>query len=140
MFCFPVPHDKFETGTPWVIVGVAVLDALLLTPVLGAGAQPFLMQYGFTPSHATLLTFFTGMFLHVGLWHYLGNMLFFWIFGRKVEATLGHLKFGMAFVACGVGGQLLYWLLDIHSTVPCVGASGAISGIAGIYFVLFPKD
>jgi len=135
-----MPHDKFAVPTPWVILGIALLDALLLVPVLGHGAGAFLIQYGFIPIRPTVLTFFSGFFLHVGLWHYIGNMFFFWMFGRKVEATLGHGKFLLVFVLSGVGGQLLYWLLDLHSPVPCVGASGAISGIAGIYLVLFPRD
>jgi membrane associated rhomboid family serine protease len=140
MFCFPAPHDRFATKTPWALLCIAMVDAVLLGPVLGANSAAFLVRYGFTPAHATVLTFFMGFFLHVGVWHYLGNMIFFWIFGRKVEATLGHLKFLGAYLLCGIGGQLLYWALDFHSAVPCVGASGAISGIAGIYFILYPKD
>lgn len=140
MFVLPVPREKVVCKTPWVIAIIAVIDALLLLPLFSGNSQQFLFRYGFIPSHPTLLTFFSGIFLHVGIWHYVGNMWFFYIFGRKVEATFGHLMFAAAYLVCGVGGQLLYWAFDVHSVVPCVGASGAISGIAAIYFVIYPKD
>jgi len=139
MFCLPVPHDKFEVPTPWAIYGIAFVDLLLLVPVLD-GDPGFIARYGFVAAHPTVLTFFTAIFLHIGIWHYVGNMFFFWMFGRKIEATLGHLTFLLAFLLSGVGGQLLYWALDLHAAVPCVGASGAISGIAGLYLVMYPMD
>jgi hypothetical protein len=140
MFCLPVPHDRVETGHPWVIYAIMALDAVLLLPVVMGHNEQFLSMYGFTGSHPTVFTFFAALFLHVGIWHYVGNMWFLWIFGRKVEATLGHLLFAAGYLACGIGGQLLYWLMSLHSNVPCVGASGAISGIAGAYLILYPKD
>lgn len=140
MFCLPVPHDKIETRTPWVIIAIIALEGLLLLPVLGGHSSEIFSQYGFTPAHATLITFFTGTLLHAGLLHYGGNMVFLWLFGRKVEATVGHLHFLACYVCCGAGGQLLYFLLNRHSEVPCIGASGAIAGVVGMYLVLFPSD
>jgi membrane associated rhomboid family serine protease len=67
-------------------------------------------------------------------------MWFLWIFGRKVECTLGPLRFAALYLLCGIGGQLLHLLFNLHSNIPLVGASGAISGIAGTYFVLYPHD
>jgi membrane associated rhomboid family serine protease len=140
LFCLPVPKDKFQTSTPWVLITIAVLDALLLVPVFTAQGLAFFQHYAFNPAHPTLLTLISAIFLHVGLWHYIGNMWFLWIFGRKVECTLGPFRFAGLYLLCGVGGQLLHLLLNLHSTIPLVGASGAISGIAGFYFVLFPHD
>lgn len=140
MFCLPVPKDRFQTSRPWVFIIIAVIDAVLLVPVFTADRIALFTRYAFVPAHATALTFVSAMFLHAGLWHYIGNMWFFWIFGRKVEAALGHLRFAALYITCGVAGQAVYLLLNLHSQVPLVGASGAISGVAGLYFVLFPKD
>lgn len=140
MFCLPVPKDRFETTTPWVLLAIAVIDALLLLPVFGAQKVSFFAHFAFFPQHPTLLTLVTGMFLHIGFWHYIGNMWFLWIFGRKVECVLGHLRFAALYVLSGIGGQLLHLLFNLHSPIPLVGASGAISGIAGLYFILFPAD
>jgi membrane associated rhomboid family serine protease len=140
LFCLPVPKDKFQTSTPWVIGTIAILDAVLLLPLYLGDKVAFFTRFAFTPSHPTLLTLFSALFLHAGLLHYAGNMWFLWIFGRKVECTLGSLRFAGLCLLCGVGGQLLYLLLNLHSSIPLVGASGAISGIAGFYFILFPRD
>jgi len=140
LFCLPVPKDKFQTKTPWVISAIVIIDALLLIPLYTSDKATFFSHYAFTPAHATALTLFTALFLHVGLLHYVGNMWFLWIFGRKVECTLGTLRFTTLYLLCGVGGQLLYLLLNLHSGVPLVGASGAISGVAGFYFFVFPHD
>jgi membrane associated rhomboid family serine protease len=140
MFCLPVPRDKFQTNTPWVLIAIAIADAFLLIPVFSADKLTFFAHYAFSPVHPTFLTLVTAIFLHVGLWHYIGNMWFLWIFGRKIECVLGHLRFGALYLLCGIGGQLLHLLFNLHSAIPLVGASGAISGIAGAYFILFPED
>lgn len=140
MFCLPVPKDKFQTTTPWAIGTIVIIDALLLIPLYTSDKISFFSHYAFTPSHPTPLTLFTALFLHVGLLHYVGNMWFLWIFGRKVECTLGTLRFAALYLLCGVGGQLLHLLLNLHSNLPLLGASGAISGIAGFYFFVFPRD
>jgi len=97
-------------------------------------------QFGFTPAHHEWPTLFTSMFLHSGFWHILGNMWFLWMFGVRVENAFTKWLFLPVYLVCGFGGAGLHWLLNQHSSVPCVGASGAISGIAGIYLVLFPKS
>jgi len=140
MFCLPIPHDKIETRPCWVLIAIAIVDGLLLLPVLGEMSGSLIRHYGFIPAHPTLLTFFTGIFLHAGVWHYAGNMLFLWIFGRKVEATVGHFYFALSYLLAGLGGQALYFVLSRHSEIPCVGASGAIAGVVGMYLLLFPRD
>jgi membrane associated rhomboid family serine protease len=86
------------------------------------------------------LPLFTSMFLHSGLLHIAGNMLFLWIFGDNVEDYFGHLRYLLFYVVCGIGSGLLHVLFNLSSTVPALGASGAISGVMGAYLVLFPRE
>src|SRR5579862_1253943 len=81
MFCVPVPQNRVEATKPIVVYGVALLDLFLLIPIVLGNSSAIITTYGFTPAHPTPLTFFGAMFPHVGVWHYLGNMWFFWIFG-----------------------------------------------------------
>ena len=84
------------------------------------------------------LTIFTSMFMHGGLLHIGGNMLYLWVFGNKIEETLGHFKFAVFYLACGVIAAFAHIASNISSTVPTVGASGAIAGLLGAYILLFP--
>jgi membrane associated rhomboid family serine protease len=79
------------------------------------------------------------MFFHGGLLHIAGNMLFLWIFGNNVEDYFGHVKFAIFYLACGIAATLAHILTHPASPVPTIGASGAISGVLGAYFLLFPK-
>ena len=78
------------------------------------------------------------MFLHGGILHLLGNMLFLWVFGSSVEDRLGHLSYLFFYLLCGLGAGVTHILANWGSSVPSIGASGAISGIMGAYIVLFP--
>jgi rhomboid family protein len=89
---------------------------------------------------ATLLPFLTSMFLHGGLAHILGNMLFLWIFGDNVEAAFGHLGYLLFYLVCGIGSGLVHAAFNLQSHLPAVGASGAISGVLGAYIVLEPRN
>jgi membrane associated rhomboid family serine protease len=80
------------------------------------------------------------MFLHSGIAHILGNMLFLWIFGDNVEDFYGHATYLLFYLVCGVGSGLLHVLFNLHSTLPALGASGAISGVMGAYLVLYPRS
>jgi membrane associated rhomboid family serine protease len=81
----------------------------------------------------------TSMFLHGGFLHVAGNMLFLWIFGNNIEDYLGHLKFAVFYLACGAAGALAHIMTHASSPIPMIGASGAISGVLGAYFLLFPR-
>lgn len=83
-------------------------------------------------------TIFTSMFLHGGWMHLLGNMLYLWIFGNNVEDAMGHVRFLLFYLACGVAAVFAQALPDPSSTIPMVGASGAISGVLGAYLLLYP--
>jgi len=84
-------------------------------------------------------TLLTAMFVHGGLIHIVGNMLFLWIFGDNVEDRFGHVLFLLFYLASGVAASMGHILLDPESTMPMVGASGAIAGVLGAYFLLFPR-
>ena len=88
------------------------------------------------PAEATLVT---SLFLHGGVAHLVGNMLYLWIFGDNIEDSMGHVRFLVFYLVCGVAASLTHALLDPSSTVPLVGASGAISGVLGAYVVLHPR-
>jgi membrane associated rhomboid family serine protease len=86
-----------------------------------------------------LVTILTSMFVHGGWWHVLPNMWFLWVFGRNLENSLGHFQYLFFYLACGVAAALAQILSDVNSLVPMVGASGAIAGVMGGYFILYPR-
>jgi len=82
---------------------------------------------------------FTSMFLHGGVMHLLGNMLFLYIFGDNIEDTFGHVAYLFFYLFCGIASGVAHIVFNLHSSVPALGASGAISGVMGAYAVLFPR-
>jgi len=86
-----------------------------------------------------IVSLFTSMFLHGGILHVGGNMLYLWIFGDNVEDRLGHARFFFFYIFCGLGAALTHIILIGQSTIPMVGASGAISGVLGAYLISFPR-
>jgi membrane associated rhomboid family serine protease len=94
---------------------------------------------GQTSFEAAFLPLLTSMFLHASLLHIAGNMLYLWIFGDNVEDRFGHLPYFFFYVVCGIGAGLLQSMFNLHSTVPALGASGAISGVMGAYILLYPR-
>jgi membrane associated rhomboid family serine protease len=93
---------------------------------------------GHAPASMALFPLFSSMFLHGGLMHLLGNMLFLYIFGDNVEDTFGHIGYLFFYLLCGIGSGLIHVLFNWGSGIPALGASGAISGVMGAYAVLFP--
>jgi membrane associated rhomboid family serine protease len=100
----------------------------------------FVFDWGFRPARPTVVDLFTCMFLHAGFLHLFGNMLFLWIYGDNVEHVLGRVRFLFWYLATGVAATLFHLLGARSSEVPLVGASGAISGILGFYFLWFPRN
>lgn len=94
---------------------------------------------GHTGFESAFLPLITSMFLHAGLLHIAGNMLFLWIFGDNVEDYFGHLPYLFFYFVCGIGAGLLHIAFNLHSKLPAIGASGAISGVMGAYAVLYPR-
>ena len=117
---------------------------------LGQGSNRFILQHGLIPELLFSSTnlgiserfspFFTSLFLHGGFLHLLGNMLFLYIFGDNVEDKMGHFKYLVFYIICGFSAAIFQTLTNIHSTVPMIGASGAISGVLGAYLIFFPKS
>ena len=129
--------------TPGVTISLIVLNVLVY--VLGLmlsdqGRDAFLHTFGLVPAYFSLINVFTAMFVHGGLAHLGGNMLFLWIFGDNVEDRLGHLRFVFFYLICGVAAAVAQTMLSPNSLVPMVGASGAIAGVMGAYLVLYPHS
>ena len=112
----------------------AILVSYLVVP-----ARFLAFANGHTSFEAAFLPLLTSMFLHQGFLHIAGNMLFLWIFGDNVEDSFGHIPYFFFYLVCGVGAGLFQALFDLHSTVPALGASGAISGVMGAYILLYPR-
>ena len=131
---FPIKHDA------WVVYSLILANTLIFLATWSpASIKDVAERFGFIPANHEPLTVLTSMFLHGDLFHILGNMFFLWMFGESVEHALGHLTTLLCYLACGVFGAALHFLVYPHSTIPCIGASGAISGLVGMYVVLFPK-
>ncbi len=96
--------------------------------------------HGFRPADPAVTALFTSMFLHAGFMHLAGNMLFLWIYGDNVEHRLGPYRYLLAYLATGVAATLFHTMFDAGSELPLVGASGAISGVLGFYFIWFPHN
>ena len=95
---------------------------------------------GHAPFEVAFLPLLTSMFLHSGIAHIAGNMLFLWIFGDNVEDFYGHFTYLFFYLVCGIGSGLLHVLFNMNSAVPALGASGAISGVMGAYLILYPRS
>jgi membrane associated rhomboid family serine protease len=100
----------------------------------------FLLDYGFRPAHPSVVALFSSIFLHGGFTHLFGNMLFLWIYGDNVEHRLGATRYVAAYLATGVAATLFHALFSPGSQLPMIGASGAISGVLGFYFLWFPHN
>lgn len=116
--------------------GQAIIYALGLVPSVLLGHRSLPPEVATVPA---ALTVFTSMFLHGGWLHLIGNMLYLWIFGDNVEDAMGHGRFLVFYLLCGVVAALTQALPDPQSTLPMVGASGAISGVLGAYLLLYPR-
>jgi membrane associated rhomboid family serine protease len=100
----------------------------------------FLYRYGVVPAYFSAPTLVSSMFLHGGWSHFLGNMWYLWIFGDNVEDRMGHGRFVAFYLLCGIAAALGQTFIDPESRLPTIGASGAIAGIMGAYFVLYPHS
>lgn len=145
------PRRNFPVITLLLIIA-NVLVFIYQSRLPLADVQPFVKTWALIPSHIKLaleghrysplqafLPLFTSMFLHANLWHLLGNMWFFWIFGDNVEDQFGHLGYLVFYFICGLGSGLTQVVFSWGSSVPSLGASGAIAGVLGAYMVFFPR-
>ena len=154
---FPLRDDAPRFGTPFItlaliVVNVAIFVYQFSLAIESPGAQQtFVETFGAIPLRAEqalagrypliegIGPVFTSIFLHGGWLHLIGNMWFLWIFGDNVEDELGHFTYLLFYLACGLLASLAHILANPESTVPAVGASGAIAGVMGAYLVLCPS-
>ena len=153
----PLRDDRRSRSIPFVTIGLIALNILvfLYQASIGLGGVPraaeaFVVEFGVVPCRVTgacpvpgefphpIATIFTSMFLHGGLFHVGGNMLYLWIFGDNVEDTLGHGRFLAFYLLAGAAAALAQIVVHPASRIPMVGASGAVSGVLGAYLILFP--
>ena len=122
-----------------IIIAVNVIVFLYEISLDPYSQNYFMASYGIIPARFHISTLFTTMFLHAGWMHVIGNMWFLWIYGDNIEDTLGHGKFLLFYILCGVAAGLIHIMFNPDSRVPTVGASGAIAGVMGAYIVKFPR-
>lgn len=150
----PISDENPSSQLPivnWAILAACIAAFLWQLSLTGPGAEATIRGLGFTPrdffgrgfgADAELspwLTLVTSMFLHGGLLHIGGNMLYLWIFGNNVEDALGHARFFIFYMVCGVAAALAQAVSEPQTTIPMIGASGAISGVLGAYVMIYPR-
>ena len=154
---FPLDDDNPATTKPYITVGIMIACTLVylwqrlwltaesaelsgylfgVVPAVLTGAQP---PDAAIPQLPPALTIVTSLFLHGGFLHLAGNMLFLWVFGNNVEDAMGHGRFVVFYLLCGLAAVIAQVLPNPGSTVPMIGASGAISGVLGAYMLLYPR-
>lgn len=154
----PIGDKRFEGGPPQIVtVTLIVINVLAFLFEINrpseAALQSFIQGWGVVPTEYAArhdlapripvpywTTLITSMFLHGGWAHLFGNMLYLWIFGDNIEKAIGHARFVTFYLITGVAAGLAHIFFNLGSSIPTVGASGAISGVLGGYLVLFPRN
>jgi membrane associated rhomboid family serine protease len=141
---FPIRDHNPSERTPfvtWALIAANVAIFLVTWPLFSdpVALERLYTTWGLVPRLSEPETYLTSMFLHGGVMHLLGNMLFLWIFGDNLEEEMGHLGFLGFYLAGGIAAAWLQVAADPRSEIPMVGASGAIAGVMGGYLLLFPR-
>jgi membrane associated rhomboid family serine protease len=143
---FPIGDDDTQRRTfPVVTYALIALNVAVFLVELSGGDQ-FINEWAFIPARfraepaANAVTILTAMFMHASWFHLFGNMLFLWIFGDNVEDRFGHVQFLIFYLLVGVAATLAQFAMAPHSSLPNLGASGAIAGVLGAYILLFPQE
>ena len=152
----PLKDDNPTSNRPVVtyfIIGLCIIIFLIQLSSQSYKTGELFYSYGLIPSVLmghnqlpmdlyavpALATIFTSMFMHGGFMHLIGNMLYMWIFADNIEDNLGITKFIIFYLLCGIGAAMTQVLMDTHSQIPMIGASGAIGGVLGAYLINHPK-
>src|ERR1700690_3883075 len=154
----PLRDDQPSFSTPFINYFLIVLNVLVFLWELSIGLntrafRAFALEFGVVPTHIiagptgnphspltpAIFPLFASMFLHASFLHVAGNMLFLWIFGDNVEDYLGHFTYLVFYLLSGLAAGVTHILLNQGSRIPSVGASGAIAGVLGAYFILYPR-
>lgn len=149
----PLRDTTKSAGFPFVNFTLIIICALtfLYEVSLGRNMIVFIYEYGLIPAdvfssspntgfYDRSYPFFSSMFLHGGWLHLIGNMLFLYIFGDNVEGRMGHFKYLVFYIICGLAAAVFQFVTNINSDIPMVGASGAISGVLGAYITFYPRS
>jgi membrane associated rhomboid family serine protease len=153
---FPFRDDNPTRRTPVVTIALIAINVVVFLYQFSlpeSAQQRFIYSYGMIPAAVlggaklppelaeipSWATVFTSMFMHGGIMHIVGNMLFLWVFGNNVEDAMGHVRFIAFYLLCGIAAALTQGLSDPASEIPMIGASGAVSGVLGAYLVLHPR-
>src|SRR5437899_12312022 len=153
---FPIRDDQPRYSTPFIngfLIGLNLLIFVFETALDPESLKLVMEQFAVVPAHLTaflsgsphytlpqiVVPFFTSMFLHAGWMHVLGNMWFLYIFGDNIEDDLGHFTYLVFYLLCGLFAMATQVAIYPHSHLPTVGASGAIAGVLGAYFILYPR-
>jgi rhomboid family protein len=143
---FPIGDDDTQRRTfPVVTYALIAMNVAVFLLELSGGDQ-FINDWAFIPERfsedpvAYAVTIFTAMFMHASWFHLFGNMLFLWIFGDNVEDRFGHFQFLIFYLLVGIAATIAQFVMAPHSSVPNLGASGAIAGVLGAYILMFPQE
>ena len=153
---FPIRDDQPRYSTPFInsfLIGLNILIYIFEASLDPRSLQALAYQFGEVPGHLTaflagspkytladvVVPLFTSMFLHASWVHVLGNMWFLYIFGDNIEDYLGHFKYLIFYLLCGLIAMLTQIAIYPNSGIPTMGASGAIAGVLGAYFILYPR-
>lgn len=146
----PFKDDNPTTIFPFVTIGLIALNTIVfvLQFFYSGDIRQIVFTYGAIPNYLLtfdtvqpihpILTVFTSMFMHGGIFHIAGNMLYLWIFGNNIEDKLGHIRFTIFYLLSGITAAYSHAITSPSSMIPMIGASGAVSGILGAYLLLFP--
>ncbi len=152
----PIKDNLYKRKTPLITYLLIGLNTFIFLYQLGLNhyqLQVLFYQYGLVPAFLTdpglaaryglevsfLLPFISSTFLHANLGHLLGNMWALWIFGDDIEDYLGHFRYLIFYLATGAGAGVIHLITNLNSTVPTIGASGAVAGLMGAFFILYPR-
>lgn len=149
----PIYDDNPALGKPLLVVATISICVMIWFWQTGLGYQEsneIILSFGLTPAAflgkmeqvgplISIFTLFTSMFLHGGFMHLAGNMLYLWIFGDNIEGALGHIRFIIFYLSCGLVAAFSQIISAPDSTIPMIGASGAVSGVLGAYLIFYPR-
>jgi membrane associated rhomboid family serine protease len=151
----PIRDTVESRNYPVVNTGIICINVLLFLVQISKGQamEQFIYTYGLIPARYSVpeigayfsfsqqvIAFISFMFLHGGFWHLLGNMWSLYIFGDNIEDRLGHVRYLLFYILCGLASGLFHLFINWNSQVPTIGASGAIAGVMGAYLILFPRS
>jgi membrane associated rhomboid family serine protease len=138
---FPIRDTEPSYSKPIVTIALIAINVLVFLFEMSLEPESrnaFVETYALIPADFAVSNLFTSMFLHGGWWHLIGNMWFLWIFGDNIEDILGHGKYLLFYLTCGIAAGLTQYAVNPDGRIPTVGASGAIAGVMGAYLLKFP--